>query len=76
VRTIKEECLSRVVPLGEKHLRHCITEFVRHYHGERPHQGLDNELIDPEEAHGGAVGAVACRQRLGGMLNYYYREAA
>jgi transposase InsO family protein len=76
VRTIKEECLSRVVPLGEKHLRHCITGFVRHYHAERPHQGLGNELIDPEEGRGGAVGAVACRQRLGGMLHYYYREAA
>ena len=46
VRSIKEECLSRVVPLGERHLRRTLAEFVEHYHGERNHQGLDNELID------------------------------
>ena len=76
VRTIKEECLGRIIPLGEKHLRYCISEFVSHYHGERPHQGLGNELIDPEEARGTTAEAVACRQRLGGLLHYYYREAA
>src|SRR4029453_15632936 len=47
VRSIKEECLDRVVLLGERHLRRTIAEFVAHYHGERNHQGIGNELIQP-----------------------------
>jgi putative transposase len=46
VRSIKEECLSRVIPLGEHHLRRTIAQFVAHYHRERNHQGLENELIE------------------------------
>ena len=45
VRSIKEECLDRMIPLGERHFRHALTEFVEHYHRERNHQGLDNRLI-------------------------------
>ena len=47
VRSIKHECLNRVIPLGERHLRRTIAEYVEHYHRERNHQGLANELIDP-----------------------------
>jgi transposase InsO family protein len=74
VRSIREECLSRVIPLGERHLRWVIGEYVKHYHLERNHQGLGNELIEP----GGKPerGRVVCRQRLGGLLKYYYRRAA
>ena len=57
-------------------MRNGIDEFVRHYHGERNHQGLDNRLIVPEEGQAGRRGAVLRRERLGGMLNYYYRAAA
>ena len=75
VRSIKEECLNRVIPLGERHLRRTIAEFVAHYHGERNHQGLDNELIDrPPRQHAG--GPVRRRPRVGGLLSYYYRAAA
>jgi hypothetical protein len=49
---------------------------VAHYHGERNHQGLGNRLIIPDESHAGNGGAVRRRERLGGMLNYYYRQAA
>src|SRR5262245_15754973 len=48
VLSAKSECLERIVPLGEKHLRAAIREFVDHYHEERPHQGLGNELIAPQ----------------------------
>ena len=74
VRSIKEECLSRMIPFGDRHLRLAIAEFVAHYHGERNHQGLDNELIDgaPARKH---VGRIRRRQRLGGLLNYYARAA-
>jgi len=76
VLSIKSECLNRVIPLSENHLRSTITEFVRHYHGERPHQGLDNCLIDSDETAGRAVGSIVCRERVGGILRYYHREAA
>ena len=60
---------------GEEHLRSAVRAFVRHYHGERPHQGLDNELITPKTRSIG-TGPVQCREGLGGMLKFYYREAA
>ena len=75
VRSIKEECLNRIVPLGERHLRRLVREFVEHYHGERNHQGLENELIDRPPIQR-ATGPVHRRQRVGGVLNYYYRSAA
>ncbi len=76
VRSIKEECLDRVVPLGESHLRLIVQEFVEHYHRERNHQGLDNQLLEraPPPADLGAE--VHRRERIGGLLNYYHREAA
>jgi hypothetical protein len=61
---------------GEKSLRQAVREFLAHYHAERNHQGLDNELINPDLDVGSCEGSVSCRERLGGMLNYYYREAA
>jgi putative transposase len=74
VRSIKEECLDRVIPLGERHFRRAIMEFVAHYPLERNHQGLDNRLIarTPET---NAAGRVRRRSRLGGLLNYYERAA-
>ena len=76
VRTIKESCLERMVLFGEGSLRKAIHEFVEHYHGERNHQGLGNRLIIEDESGVGSCGPIQCRQRLGGMLNYYYRQAA
>jgi putative transposase len=76
VRTIKESCLKRMILFGEDSLRTAIHNFVVHYHRERNHQGLGNRLISPESGHLGSVGVVARRQRLGGMLNYYYCTAA
>jgi len=75
VGSVKSECLNRIVPLGENHLRATIRAFMDHYHEERPHQGLGNELIAPKTTSLGP-GAVRCRERLGGVLKFYYREAA
>jgi putative transposase len=71
VRSIKEECLSQVIPFGERHLRRTLAEFVEHYHRE---QGLDNALIDGVSTSGNTTG-IRRRQRLGGLLNYYCRAA-
>ena len=75
VRTIKESCLERMILFGEESLRTAMYNFVAHYHTERNHQGLANRIISPEPAHTGTTGPVKRRQRLGGMLNYYYRAA-
>jgi putative transposase len=61
---------------GEGSLRKGIHEFISHYHRERNHQGLGNRLIIPDDGEGAPGGAVLRRERLGGMLNYYYRLAA
>lgn len=74
VRSIKHECLNQVIPFGERHLRRTLAEFVEHYHRERNHQGLDNELIDGVLSTRNATG-IRRRQRLGGLLNYYCRAA-
>ena len=74
VRSIKQECLDRLIPMGERHFRRSLAEYVVHYHRERNHQGLDNQLIDAVgEQH--PSGRVRRRQRLGGLLSYYYRAA-
>ena len=74
VRSIKEECLDRIIPIGEGHFRHVITEFVEHYHRERNHQGLDNRLIAAMPVTD-RTGRLQCRRRLGGLLNLYERAA-
>ena len=76
MRTIKEEALDRIIFFGETSLRRAITSFLVHYHIERNHQGLDNTIIDPAEEVGSSQGEVKCRERLGGTLRYYYRDAA
>ena len=76
IRSIKEECLNRVVPLGERHLRAVVRDYTIHYHEERNHQGLDNRLIAPSAEVIELNDPIQRRERVGGLLNYYYREAA
>jgi putative transposase len=74
VRSIREECLDRLILFGERPLRRALDEFVAHYHGERNHQGLGNALIVPELDSSRGPG-VRCRERLGGLLRHYHRAA-
>lgn len=75
VRSIKEECLDRMVFFGEKMLAHSIREYAAHYHAERNHQGISNRLIEPYPGVGATAGAIECRERLGGLLKLYRRAA-
>ena len=75
VRSIKEECLDQIIPLGEAHLREVVGEYLVHYHEERNHQGLNNRLISPPADVVPIKGAVRRRERVGGLLSYYHREA-
>jgi transposase len=79
VKTIRTECLDEFVIFGERHLRHLVETFVDHYLTGRYHQGLGGRLIKPAASpsnDNGTAGAIECRSRLGGLLNFYYREAA
>jgi putative transposase len=76
VRSIKEECLSKLILFGENSLRRVVSDFLEHYHQERNHQGKDNVLLFPvSPLEPGPPGAIRCRERLGGLLNYYGRAA-
>ena len=75
-RSLRSECLDRMIFFGESALRRATQSFVSHYHGERNHQGLNNRLIEAGPEVGRVTGKVNCRERLGGMLRYYYRAAA
>jgi putative transposase len=76
VRSIKEEALQQMLLLGQESLHVVLSQYLVHYHQERNHQGLGNRLIATEPNRGRQRGPVRRRQRLGGLLSYYYREAA
>lgn len=74
VLSVKTECLDRMILFGEASLRRGLREYGAHFHAERPHQGLDNELIDGQPATGN--GDLVATERLGGLLRHYHRAAA
>ena len=76
VRSVKEECLSKVVLFGERSLRRALGEYVAHYHAERNHQGKSNVLLFPLDSEHRREQPVQCRERLGGLLRFYHRVAA
>ena len=73
---IKSECLELLVLFGETSLLRTVAAYLEHNHGERNHQGLSNRLLAPDEHVGRDTGKVECREKIGGMLRYYYRAAA
>jgi len=76
VRSVKDECLSRIILFGERSLRRALSEYVEYYHAERNHQGKGNVLLFPRDADIRRAQTVQCRERLGGLLRYYHQEAA
>ena len=74
--SIKSECLSRMIFFGESMPRKAVRQYLEHYHAERNHQSLNNQLIDAGREAGCSAEKVECRERLGGLLRYYYRDAA
>jgi putative transposase len=77
VLSIKTECLDRMILFGERSLRHVLKEYAAHYHMERNHQGIGNNLVIPQPApEKCGEGKVECKERLGGLLKFYHRQAA
>ena len=74
MKSIKSECLDQMIFLGRESLVRAIAEYATHYHEERGHQGIGNELIGGVAPK--AEGVVEVRERLGGLLKYYHRRAA
>ncbi len=75
-RSLKSECLSCIIFIGEKSQHRAVAAFVEHYHAERNHQGLGNQITEPADEVGQVAGKIGCRKRLGKMLKYYHRDAA
>ena len=76
VRSVKQECLSKLILFDEAPLRRALNEYLAHFHAERPHQGKGNVLLFPDPTdRASPANPVACRQRLGGLLRYYARAA-
>ena len=78
VKSIKDDCLSKLILFGETSLRRALHDYLVHYHAERNHQGKGNVLLFPTttQAKNRVEGSVRCKERLGGLLKYYHREAA
>jgi hypothetical protein len=76
VRSVKDDCLDRMILIRQASLRRAVAKYVDHYRWERNHQGLGKRLICRNGAMAANVGSIYRRWRLGGMLNFYYREAA
>ena len=76
VRSAKRECLDKMILFGERHVRYVVEQYAEHHNTERPHQGLGNRVITPPGKPPPRDGPVKCRERLGGLLRSYHREAA
>lgn len=75
VRTLKEQCLSKLVIVSEGQLRKVLLEFTEYYNHERPHQGSGGQIPEPgpEFKNRKNKGKIVRKQRLGGLLNVYFR---
>ena len=75
MRSLKQECLNRMILFGRRSLDTALREYVEHYHTERPHQGIGNVVPFPEQGGAGGFGSIKVRKRLGGLLKHYHRAA-
>ena len=76
VRSVKEECLSKLILFGESSLKRALQQYELHYHEARNHQGKENRLLFPWRTQpvGSDQGSIQCRERLGNLLKYYDRQ--
>ena len=79
IQSIQLECLDHFIVFGEAHLNYLVAQYVEHFHTERPHQGLGNELVRPQKPPDEDIPSaeqIVCKERLGGLLKHYQRRAA
>ena len=75
IRSIKSECLQYFCPVSKASIEYAIKQYVAHYNAERTHQGLNNQVLSPQDAPKNTDGPIKVSHRLAGLLPYYYREA-
>ena len=75
VQTVKRECLSKMILFGDRHLQRVLSNYAAHYNQDRPHQSLDNNLIQPRPGDPPTEGKIVADERLGGLLRSYRRSA-
>jgi transposase InsO family protein len=76
VKTARRECLDHLLVLGRRHLERILREFATHYNSNRPQRSLELAVPEPSTAVASTDGPVSRRDRLSGLTNEYYREAA
>ena len=76
IRSLRSECLDHLILFGQRSLAYVLREYVAHHQQERNHQGLDNLIPFPDEQLRNNPGPITKSERLGGLLQYYYRKAA
>lgn len=82
IRSIREDCLERLIIYGPRMLKHAVRQYVTFYNSERPHQGIDQRKPSDWSQEGHFIGeksevnrpGIRVSRRLGGLLKYYYRE--
>lgn len=75
IRSVRGECVDRLLIVGERHLGRVMKEYIAYYNKARPHQGIEQRCPVPMDS-GVREGPVKCRDVLGGIVHDYYREAA
>lgn len=75
VRTVREECLDKLLIINKEHLRQVMRTYIKHYNHAHPHQGIYQQAPIPFPASQ-THGPVRHRKVLEGIIHEYYREAA
>jgi hypothetical protein len=79
IRTVRAECLDWLLIVSRRHLAQVLRVYVAHYNAHRPHRALGLEPPDPSAnptVISGDRHRVHRRDRLGGLLHEYHRQAA
>jgi putative transposase len=76
IRSVKSECLDHLILFGQRSLAYVLQQYLAPFQGERNHQGLDNLIPFPDERLAQKTGSVTKAERLGGLFQFYYRQAA
>jgi len=79
VRTVRRECLDRMLIYGQRNLLAVLDEFVEHYNEHRPHQSLDQRPPDDIDSTPAVVDLASARVRrrkiLNGLISEYSQAA-
>ena len=76
IGSVKSECLDHLILFGQRSLAYVLQQYLAPHHRERNHQGLDNLIPFPDSRLEQTTGPVTKTERLGGLLQFYFPQAA